>query len=182
MNDLPKYWELFKDPEDNKKGIIYVGPTGWSSTGINEEMVAEFGLDETFNMGYPGSSAALAASMAGAYQKREAWVGYYWAPTALLGRLDMVRLKGSEFPPADVHILVSSDLPERAPEVVEFLKKYDTSIEDNNKFLELLEDNEWDAETAAIWFLKEREAVWTQWVSKAVADKVKAALNEIPNP
>lgn len=182
VEDLPKYWELFKDPEDNKKGIVYVGPTGWASTGLSEEIFDKFGLGDTFNKGYPGSSAALAASIAGAYAKKEAWVGYYWAPTALLGRLDMIRLKGTEYAPADVNIIVSSDMPERAPDVVEFLKNYDTTVEDNNKFLEMMEDNKWDAQTTAIWFLKEREAVWTKWISKDVANKVKTALNEIPNP
>ena len=30
------------------------------------------------------------ASMAAAYEKGEAWLGYYWGPTPLLGSYDMM--------------------------------------------------------------------------------------------
>lgn len=28
VSDLPKYWRLFKDPEDSNKGIVYLGTAG----------------------------------------------------------------------------------------------------------------------------------------------------------
>jgi glycine betaine/proline transport system substrate-binding protein len=175
--DLPQYWELFKDPEDSSKGIVYMGTAGWSATTVSEGIFEQYGLEDTFNQGVPGSGAALAATMVGAYEKTEPWVGYYWAPTAVLGRLDMVRLEGSEFEPADVNILVNKTVPDRAPEVVDFLKQYSTSVADNNEFLAQMEANEWDAEETAMWFLKNKEAVWTSWVSDEVAERVKSALN-----
>lgn len=175
--DLPKYASLFKDPEDPSKGIIYMGTAGWSATEISEGIFNKYNLGEYFNEGVPGSGAALAATMVGAYEKHEPWVGYYWAPTAVLGRLDMVRLEGSEFDPADVNILVNKSMLTKAPDVVEFLKQYHTSVADNNQFLAEMEKNDWDAEQTAIWFLKNKEDVWTQWVSPEVAEKVKAALS-----
>ncbi len=179
LEDLPQYWELFKDPEDRSKGIVYLGAAGWQSTKVSEEKFREYGLGETYNQSIPGSSAALAASMVGACKKGEPWVGYYWAPTAVLGRLDMVLLKGSEFEPADVNILVNKDMPDKAPDVVEFLKKYATTVEQNNKFLAKMEEMEWDAGQTAEWFLKERPDVWTAWVSEEVAARVKSALAEL---
>jgi len=176
VEDLPEYWELFQDPEDKSKGIIYMGTAGWSATTVSEGIFEEYGLGDTYNQGVPGSGAALAATMVGAYEKGEPWVGYYWAPTAVLGRLDMVRLKGSEFPPADVNILINPSVEERAPEVVAFLKNYSTTVADNNKFLAEMEANEWDAEQTAEWFLKNKEDVWTSWVSDEVAEKVKSSL------
>jgi glycine betaine/proline transport system substrate-binding protein len=159
-------------------GIIYMGTAGWSATTVSEGIFEKYGLGDTFNQGVPGSGAALAATMVGAYEKGEPWVGYYWAPTAVLGRLDMVRLKGSEFEAADVNILVNKTVPERAPDVVEFLKNYKTTVDQNNEFLAVMEENEWDAEQTAVWFLKNKEDVWTGWVSSDVADKVKAVLSE----
>jgi ABC-type proline/glycine betaine transport system substrate-binding protein len=114
--------------------------------------------------------------MVGAYGKKEAWVGYYWAPTAVLGKLDMVRLKGSEYDPADVNILVNKSMIEKAPDIVEFLKKYSTTVADNNEFLAMMDENDWDTQQTAEWFLKNKEAVWIEWVSQDVAKKVKAAL------
>lgn len=178
VDDLPKYWELFKDPEDSSKGLIYLGITGWLSTDVSDEIFESHNLGTHFNKGIPGSSAALAATMVGNFEKRQGWIGYYWAPTAVLGKLDMVRLKGSEFEPADVNILVDKDLPERAPDVVAFLKKYNTTVADNNEFLAQMESHEWDAEQTALWFLKNKESVWTDWVTPEVAAKVKSALPE----
>ncbi len=175
--DLPRYAELFTDPEDPSKGIVYMGTAGWSATTISEDIFAEYELDDYFNQGVPGSGAALAATMVGAYEQGEPWVGYYWAPTAVLGRLDMVRLEGSEFDPADVNIIVNDSVLERAPDVVEFLREYSTSVDDNNEFLAVMEENEWDAEQTAIWFLENKEDVWTAWVSDEVADRVRSALN-----
>jgi glycine betaine/proline transport system substrate-binding protein len=174
--DLPKYADLFTDPEDPSKGIIYGGVAGWGQLAVSEEYYEENNLSSTFNLGVAGSGTALAGTMVGAYEKGEAWVGYYWAPTAILGKLDMVRLKGSEYPAADVNILVNKSMLEKAPDVVEILKKYSTTVAVNNEFLAKMDDESWTTQQAAEWFLKNKEDVWTKWVSKEVADKVKAAL------
>jgi len=175
--DLPKYWQLFKDPEDPAKGLVYMGTAGWSATKVSEGIFEKYGLGDTFNQGVPGSSAALAATMVGAYKKHEPWVGYYWAPTPILGKLDMIRLKGSEFDPALVDKLVSASLPEKAPKVVDFLRKYETTVAENNEFLSVMDDNKWTSAQTALWFLKNKQDVWTAWVSDDVASKVQAALD-----
>jgi glycine betaine/proline transport system substrate-binding protein len=174
--DLAQYSELFKDPEDPSKGIVYGGVAGWGQLTFSEDIFNENKLEDTFNFGIAGSNAALAGTMAGAYKKREAWVGYYWAPTAIMGKLDMIRLKGSEYAPAAVNILVNKDMQEKAPDIVEMLKKYSTSVADNNEFLLQMDENEWTTEETAKWFLQNKEAVWTQWISPEMAEKVKAAL------
>lgn len=174
--DLPKYAHLFKDPEDPSKGIVYGGVAGWGQMEISDDIFNEYNLEETFNLAITGSGSALAGSMVGSYKKMEPWVGYYWAPTAILGKLDMVLLEGSEFDPADVNILINKSLLERAPEVVELLKNYSTSVADNNEFLAKMDDEGWSTEETAHWFLKNKENVWTKWVSDEVAQKVKAAL------
>ena len=174
--NLPEYFKLFTDPEDKSKGLVYGGVAGWSQMKISEEIFDKFGLEETFNLGIAGSGAALAGTMVGAYEKKEAWCGYYWAPTAVLGKLDMVRLKGSEYAPADVNILVNKSMLEKAPDIVEFLKKYSTTVADNNEFLAKMSDEGWDTQETAEWFLKNKTDVWTKCVSKEVASKVMEAL------
>ncbi len=114
--------------------------------------------------------------MVGAYTKGEPWVGYYWAPTAVLGKLDMVRLPGSEYEAAKVNILVGKTMPEKAPEVIEILKKYSTTVDQNNEFLAAMSDNNWSSEETARWFLENKQDIWTKWVSADIASRVKAAL------
>ena len=189
VSDMPKYWELFKDPEDPNKGIFYSCIAGWECEKINEEKFKEYGLDDTYNIMLPGSGAALAASMVGAYEKGKPWFGYYWAPTWVLGKLDMTPIEEPPFDKAvwdknhacayasvKVNIVVNAEWAEGNPVVVEFLKKYATTQALNNKVLAYMQENKTDTDAAAIWFLKNYESVWTQWVSSSVAAKVKAAL------
>ena len=176
IEDLPEYADLFPDPENPGMGRILVGPPGWSATAISENLMEEYGLYEYYTAFLPGSGAALAASMKSAYDQGEPWVGYYWEPTAIMYQLDMVRLKGTEFPAADVDILMNTESSEAMPEVVDFLSNYGASVAVNNEFLNILDTEADDAEEAAIWFLQNREDVWTDWVSDEVADNVRAAL------
>ncbi|MDA3811211.1 MAG: hypothetical protein PF518_12890 [Spirochaetaceae bacterium] len=176
VKDLLQYADLFGDPEDPSKAIVYGGVAGWSQLKISQKIFDDNKLESAFNFGIAGSNAALAGTMVGAFAKKEAWVGYYWAPTPVLGKLDMIRLAGSEYDPADVNILVGKEMPKKAPEVVELLKKYSTSVADNNEFLAKMDENDWTTEETAKWFLKNKEAVWTPWVTEEVATKVKAAL------
>jgi len=187
--DLPKFWKLFKDPEDPSKGRFYTCIPGWKCTEINKLKLEAYGLDKYFNVMEPGSGAALAASMETAYKRGKPWLGYYWAPTWVLGKLDMFQLEEPEFkneifttsracayPAVKCNILVHKRLPEWAPDVVEFLKNYETTLDINNKFLAYMRDNKASTDEAAKWFLQNYQSLWTGWVSSGVAAKVKAAL------
>ena len=190
MTDLEKYWELFQDPEVPTKGRIYGAPPGWNVDTIMQTKVETYGLDDSFNYFSPGSDTALATSLAAAAERDEAWVGYYWEPTWVLGKYDMTLLKeepydkdkwengyGSSFPPMPVTVCVYKNLEEEAPEVVEFLKNYETSSEITNNALAFMQDTDADPEEAALWFLEEYEDLWTTWVPNDVAEKVNTALN-----
>lgn len=187
--DMPKYWELFKDPEDPNKGIFYSCIPGWSCKTVNDKKFKAYGLEKYYNKMEPGSGAALAASMEAAYKRGKPWIGYYWAPTWVLGKLDMTQLEEPTFdsavfqstakcayPAVKCDIIVHKNLPKWAPDVVEFLKNYETTLDINNKFLAYMRDTGGKPPEGAMWFLKNYENLWTQWVSPEVAAKVKAAM------
>jgi glycine betaine/proline transport system substrate-binding protein len=189
VSDMPKYWELFKDPEDPSKGRFYSCIPGWSCATINNKKFEVYGTKKYYNILEPGSGAALAASMEAAYKRGKPWIGYYWAPTWVLGKLDMTQLEEPPFdkgifettaacgyPAVKCDIIVHKKLPEWAPDVVEFLKKYETTLDINNKFLAYMQDSKSSTEKTAVWFLKNYESLWTTWVPADVAKKVKAAL------
>jgi glycine betaine/proline transport system substrate-binding protein len=187
--DMPEYWELFKDPDDPSKGRFYSCIPGWACELINAEKFEEYGLTDTYNIFEPGSGAALLASMVNAYEQREPWFGYYWSPTPALGLYDMTVVEeppydettwntnhACAYPAVNVNICVNSSLPDKAPEVVEFLENYETTAAMTNKALAYMETNEATTEEAAIYFLEEYESVWMQWVPADVAQKVKDAM------
>jgi len=189
VSDLPKYWKVFKDVEDPGKGRFYTCLPGWNCLEINEVKMTTYGLNKYYNIFVPGSDAALVGSMASAYKKGKPWFGYYWAPTWALGKYDMTFLEepaynkaawdknyGCAYPPVRVNIGVNAKMQEKAPEVVAFLSKYDTTQAICNKFLAYMQDNKADTAEAALWFLKNYLDLWTPWVPADVAQKVKAAM------
>jgi len=189
VDDLPKYWELIKDPEEPTKGRFYSCIPGWECQTTNEMKMEAYGLDEYYNVFLPGSDAALSGSMVAAYEKGEPWFGYYWEPTWVLGKLDMTKIeeppydeevwatnRACAYPSGRVIKLVHVSLLDRAPEVVEFLRNYETTCAQNNKFLAYMQETKASTTEAAIWFLKEYESLWTEWVPSDVAEKVKSAL------
>lgn len=187
--DLPRYRELFRDPENPDMGRFYNAIAGWQATAFNERKLAAYGLDKHFTSFVAGSDAALSGSMLRAYERGKPWFGYYWGPTWVLGMLDMTPLEepaydaktwdesaACAFPSVEVNKLVTTDLAERAPEVVELLRRYTTTLALNNEFLAYMKQNKATAEDTAKWFLREHRDLWTGWVSPEVARKVEAAL------
>jgi len=191
VKDLKNYWEIFKDEEDPSKGRIYGAPPGWKVDEILRAKVKSANLDGCYNYFSPGSDSALSAAIAAAYEKGEPIVAYYWEPTWVMGMLDMTILKDEpysaemwteengyacEWAAMDITIAVNKDLPERAPEVVEFLKNYHTTSAMASVALSYMMENDCETMDAAVWFLKTREDVWTKWVPEEIAKKVKEAI------
>lgn len=189
VEDLAKYPELFKDPEDSKMGLIIGAPSSWA---VSEHLAAKietYGLDEMYNYLAPGSDAAIVASLTAAYSKGEPWVGYYWSPTWVTASYDLTLLednpydeeiwnenRGTEFAPNDVVVAVHKDLPTQAKDVVEFLGNYETSNEITEEILNYMQESDVEADEAAKWWMKEYEEIWTSWVPAEIVEKVKAAL------
>lgn len=201
IEDVFAHPELFPDPEDPSKGAIYNGPQGWGGTIASAQLFKAFdGTGHGFNLIDTGSAAGLDGSIARAYERQEPWVGYYWAPTALMGRYDMVKLdhgvpldldewrnctsvadcaepKTNDWPRDEIKTAVTTAFAEQAtPEVIEYLTKRSWSNETVNKLMAWMTENQASGEAGAKHFLSENEDLWTQWVSPEAAEKIKAAL------
>ncbi len=60
---------------------------------MTTQLFKAYGGDKAnFTLVDTGSAAGLDGSIAKAYEGKQAWVGYYWAPTSLLGKYEMVKL------------------------------------------------------------------------------------------
>ena len=199
--DLLKHPEFFPDSEDSSKGAIYNGPQGWGGTVVTSQLYKAFeGEKAGFKLIDTGSAAGLDGSIAKAYENKEAWVGYYWAPTALLGKYPMVKLeagvpadaaewkrcntvencndpKPNAWPIDTIVTLVAKPFSEKAgPDVMNYLAKRSWSNETVNKLMAWMTDNQASGEDGAKHFLEENKDLWTKWVTPEAADKIEAAL------
>ena len=200
ISGIRKHPELFPNPEDSSKGYVMGCPAGWNCQITVTNLFKAFGMEAAgFELGDPGSSAGLDGSMSKAYERGEGWVGYYWAPTAFLGKFDMVKVdfevahdgagwadciaqtdcldpKPNAWSPSDVFTVVSKDFATKSPEAYAFVSKRSYRNNFLNGFLKWINDGQVGGEEAAEYFLKENEAIWTKWVTPEVAAMVKAAL------
>jgi glycine betaine/proline transport system substrate-binding protein len=201
IKDVLKHPELFPNPEDSSKGAVYNGPQGWGGTVVTAQLFKAYGADKAgFTLVDTGSAAGLDGSIAKAYERKQGWVGYYWAPTALLGKYEMVKLdagvpldpaewkrcisvadcpdpKPAAWPVDHVTTLVAKTFADRAsPEVMQYLNTRGWSNAAVDKLMAWMTDNQAAGEEGAKHFLKESPEIWTKWVTPEAADKIKKSL------
>ncbi len=197
IEDLKANWKIFATADNPDKGRLYASPPGWSSEITGGNLFKALGLAQTFELFSSGSGENLKAAIARAVSQHEAFVGYYWGPSDVIGKYHMVRLGMPESDPVKYACLVDSncadpqvtgwakgqiavavtpDIKTTAPDVATFLSKMQVP---NDKISEVLawgDDNKATPEDVAVYFLKNYEAIWTTWVPADVADKIRASL------
>ena len=144
--DLPKFKALFTDPERPSKGRFYNCQLGWNCEQVNSRKLEAYGLLEHFTNFKPGSGAALAAAIDSAYKRGKPIVFYYWGPTWVLGKYDLLRLEepaydkaiwetldkaksgeglqATAYPAIRVSIAVNKAFAEAAPSIIHFFDRY----------------------------------------------------------
>lgn len=192
--------DLFPDPEDKSKGALHNCPSGWNCEIITNNLYRAFGVEKAgFTLVDTGSAAGLDGSIAKAYNRKQGWFGYYWAPTAILGKYEMVKLdlgvehnaaewdrctgqgecadpKTNDWTRSVVMTVTSASFAKESPEAFAYLSKRSWSNKVVNAMLAFMSDEQAGGEEGAEKFLKEHEDVWSKWVPADVAKKVKAAL------
>jgi len=203
IDGIKKNAKLFKHPEDPDLGAFVTCPAGWGCQIANGHLFKALKLaDAGFEEVDPGSGAALAGTIANAYTREEAWFGYYWAPTAVLGKYKMVKVdfgsgtdkdyftnclakpdcedpKPSMFPPSPVKTLTTEGFAAKAPDAYAYLTKRGYKNRELNTLLAWMEDQQADGDVVMEHFLQNYEATWTKWVSSETAEKIKKAVNNL---
>ncbi|HWQ78705.1 MAG TPA: glycine betaine ABC transporter substrate-binding protein [Anaerovoracaceae bacterium] len=189
VRDLTKYASVFPDDEDPGRGRIYGAVPGWMVDEILYKKYEAYGLDETYNYVRLGSESSIFASLASAYNLGIPWVGYCYEPTWISGKLDIVLLEDAPYDPElylegkcevekqALKIVSSKYFAEKAPDLLEFFKKYQTGSAFISEGLAYLSENSGQSyQEAAVWMLKQHEDVLDQWLPAENAEKVRAAL------
>ena len=191
--------DLFPAPEQKDKGAVHNCPSGWNCQITTENAFKAWdAASKNFVLLDTGSAAGLDGSIAKAYERKESWLGYYWAPTSILGKYDMVRLDAgvpldreafdscnakacdnptkTDWPRAEVITVVTDRFKNAGGPAYEYLTRRSWDNNTVNKLLAWMSDNQATGEDGARYFLRNSEAVWTPWVTPEAADKIKAAL------
>lgn len=190
-------WEgIMKNPAA-VGGKFHDCPSGWACDIINNNNLkalkaAEGGLERFQH----GSGETLQTSIAAAYADKAPWLGYYWAPTAVLGKYPMVPVKVGEYneeahkcngdvdckdpkfsayPASKVVTAVAGGFQEREPEAAALMSKVSFTNAQMGEVLAWRLDNNASYEEAAVYFLTNYKDVWADWLN----DDAKAKLAKI---
>ncbi len=198
VKDLPKYKDIFKDPEEPDKGRFYNGIAGWGAEVVSTKKLHAYNLEKDYTNFRPGTGAALSSAIAAAYKRKKPILYYYWGPTWVMGMYDGVMLdepaydqkvwdamanaktpdQACAFPLMKVYVAANAEFAKKAPKIKAFLSKYQTSNAMVSKALVTMREAGGTdaANVAAKAFLEGRKDVWTKWVPEDVAKRVEAAL------
>ncbi|MFV0575440.1 MAG: glycine betaine ABC transporter substrate-binding protein [Vibrio sp.] len=196
--------DLFQHPEDDSKHAFYTCPAGWTCQLSAGHIFDALNLSKAgFEKVDPGSGAALAASIAKAYDRKQPWFGYYWAPTAVLGRYPMVKVEFGQgtdekhyqecitqvecvnpkpimWPRSKVDTVVTESFATSSLNAMNYISHRAYTNQQMNEILAWMEDNQADGEMAMEHFMKEHQEIWSTWLMGAKAKQaVEAAVNKL---
>jgi len=199
--DIIEHPELFPDSEDPSKGAFVGCPAGWGCQQNNASLFAAFDMEaKGWKLIDPGSAAGLDGSIAKANERGENWFGYYWSPTAIIGKYNMQPVpfgveyagddnwnkciavadcdnpKPTPYPVPGVYTLVTDEFSKGNDDILEYLSKRVFTADAMGAMLVYMADEQADGGDATIEFLQNNEDLWKTWVPEDVAAKVKAAL------
>jgi len=200
VQEALKHPDLFPAPEDPSRGAIMNCPSGWNCEIVTSNLYKALGAKQKgFDLVETGSAAGLDGSIANAFEKKTGWLGYYWAPTTIMGKYDMVQLdfgtpndkaewdrctavadcpdpKVNSYPVSIVLTVVTKQFAERSGVALDYLKTRKWDNKTVGKILAWMDANQGTNEDGAKYFLQTYPDLWTKWVSADVAEKVKASL------
>ena len=180
-------------------GRFHQCPEGWGCQRANASKGAAAGLEAAgIEIFQHGSGETLAASIAAAYDDKKPWFGYYWGPTAILGKYPMHKIslgdyvpevhkcdsdpdcpnrseKLSEYPVSPVKTVVTNTFADEHPAAAAFMAKLSFTNAKMNGILAWMDANKATPEEAAVHFLTSDKELWMSWLD---AD-AKAKLSEL---
>lgn len=179
-------------------GLFHDCPSGWGCDVTNFNNFKAAGLAEAGVERFQhGSGETLATAIAAAYEAKEPWFGYYWAPTSVLGKYPMVQVQLppydeathtcngledcatpglSSYPTSNVVTAVTTDFSAREPDVADMLSKMSFTNAQMGEVLAWQEGNNASYEEAAVYFLTNYKDTWSAWLNDDAKSNLSALL------
>ena len=202
--DILAHPELFPHPEDKSKGAFVGCPAGWGCQLNNANLYRAFEMEKKgWILVDPGSGAGMDGAISKADARDTNWFGYYWAPTAMVGKYNLVKVpfgvpyggndnwdkciskpeqdcadpKPTSWTKSEVNTIVTDNFKKTAgPEAMGYLANRIYPLDVMNGMLVYMNANQAGGFDAAIEFLQKHDNIWTKWVPSNIAKKVKAGI------
>ncbi len=200
IEDALKRPDLFPAPGKTDRGAVFNCPPGWSCRISTDNLFRAHDAEaKGFDLINTETPAELTDSIRDAFAEERGWLGYFWAPTATLGRYEMVRLdfevphdkqewdsctavadcpnpQPNAWPKSSVYTVVAGPFRRRAVDAFSYLSNRSWNNRTVNGLLAWMEETGASTEDAARYFLEGNEEMWSGWVSPEAAEKLRNYL------
>ncbi len=201
VEDALAHPELFPDPDDPTKGAVHTCPPAWSCQISTDNLFKAYDAGaKGFKLVPSETGDDLRNSVVKSFEKQTGWIGYYWAPTSLLGQYDMVRLsfgvphdkkewdtctavancenpKPNGWPNSLVYTVVTKQLRDSNSQAFDYLSRRSWDNKTVNDLLAWMDENKATPEQGARHFLESGDDIWMQWITIEAANRIGAALD-----
>lgn len=179
-------------------GRFHNCPEGWTCKVVSTNMAKAAGFEKAGIEDFVhGSGETLAASIASAYDAKEPWFGYYWAPTAILGKYPMTLVdvgphspEGHKcnskqecetpmvgaFPKSIVTTVVSGEFAKSHPEVTDLMNNLSFTNEMMGSLLAWKENEKATGDETAVYYLTNNSDIWSKWINEDARKKLAALI------
>jgi len=192
--------ELFAENSESRQGVVHSCPPDWSCSITTQNLFRATGAESKgFSLKPAGSAEEFNAGLSRALNEKRGWLGYYWAPTAILGEHPMVKLsfgvpfdqlewdectsragcanpKINSYPVSQAFTIISKGLSDRAPDVTDYLRNRKWGNATISSLMAWQAENNASNRDAALHFLRQNLDIWTRWVPVSVLDRIKPTL------
>lgn len=174
-------------------------PDGWGCKNTNAALAEAVDLEGNgFEVFSHGSGETMAASIASAFEDREPWIGYYWAPTSVLGKYEMTSVdlgpyneeihlcnadpdctenNGlSSYPVGPVKTIVTTTFQDENPQIAELMANVSFTNAQMGEVLAWMEENTASADEGAVYFITTYPDTWSSWVNDDARERLSALL------
>jgi glycine betaine/proline transport system substrate-binding protein len=195
--DLPRYKQLFRDPEDPSKGRFLNCPSGWVCEQTNSRLLEIHDLNDDYTNFRAGTGAALDSAISAAYDRGVPILFYYWQPAGLMAKYKFAKVEqdvfnqecwdkivsgqgtlcSSDFLTAKLGIGVSTPFAQANPEIVAFLERLSFQAPLLNKMVLDMTESRAEGRDIAARFLRANPDIWHAWLPADAAARADTALN-----
>ena len=173
--------ELFPHPDKSNRSAFYGCPIDWSCNTTTTQLHKLYDLTNYgFDLVTPESGADFAASISKTLDEGKGWFGYYWEPTASIGKHDLVKVRlldeGHEFEYVYIVKTYVSKSMFNKPLIMTYLKKRIYPNEIISRLLSWKEEMQATESDTVKYFLRNYNYLWSQWVDFYTASRIKASL------
>lgn len=157
MEDINSIEDLIGQEDLFGNEILGIEPGGGAAQRI-DEVIEGYELDmEQIN----SSEGAMMAEAQRLMEQEEPVVFYGWRPHTMFNKMDIKELEDPRevFPSSSIHVVVSSELKDNAPEAYEFLERWSMDMDELEEMIVKIDEGEDETEVAQEWIDSHEEEV-----------------------